>query len=136
MAAHWRSEEKNSSFFLSLSFSLSDAFCQTGKRTKAAACLNIPDSTAVIKVEKRKREKIYVEQYTLTPFEQHGKPCAVIEEVYYTNLVLIFLSKFFSFLFCAPIRREKERARERKRERERESREKTGVSVRRRRQAH
>ena len=130
MAAYWRSkwERENSSLSLSRSRSRLRSAKKRGKRTKAVVCLHIPDPTAVIKRERENERTIHAHTFRIT----HGKPCAAIEEGYYTNPVLIFLSqKKISPLYCAPIRREKERTRAREKEKgEREKKTLARVGVR------
>ena len=100
-----------------------------GKRTTAAAGCNIPDpATTVI----RQRERIDVEQYTLTPFASSANiPIERVVHCYsrsilYESSACISLRISFFFLFsrlcCAPIRREKEKQRERERAKRREKR--------------
>lgn len=138
MAAYWRSKrEKKILLSLSLCLFLSNflfvAFCQKRrnerKRSFASIYLTrlllLKENERTIEKGRERERTIHAHTFRIT----HGKPCAAIKKGYYTNPVLIFLSKRkkISLLYCAPIRREKEKEREREGERREEK--KTGVSV-------
>jgi hypothetical protein len=133
MAAYWRSKRERKNFSGSLSRFLFVAFCQKrGNERKRSFAWIYLTRLLLLKENERRGERertIHAHTFRIT----HDKPCAAIEGGYYTNPVLIFLSKENFFLLFSIVLPSVEKKRKRDWEREREKR-KNGSE--RRRQAH